>query len=107
MTRVHENARRRAYLRDAERGCGETEVAALIRYVCDVDHGVPDRHERVATLTVHEKDWAFCRTGGDEDHEWRELVAPDSVENLRSGLAQHFSMAAGTKLQRVLGSEDH
>jgi hypothetical protein len=80
-------------------------VAALVRYVCDVDHGVPDRHERVATLTVHEKDWAYCRTGGDENHAWSELSAPDSIENLRS--IAHVPLAAVTNLQRSVGSEDH
>jgi hypothetical protein len=89
------------------RGCGEAEVAALIRYVCDVDHGVPDRHERVATLTVHEKDWAFCRTGGDKDHGWRELAAPDSIENIRSAFPPHAVLqAAVTKLHRGVDDED-
>jgi hypothetical protein len=67
-----------------ERALGRRLLAALIRYVCDVDHGVPDRHERVPTLTVHSNDWAYCRTGGDSDHDWRELLVPDSIENLRS-----------------------
>jgi hypothetical protein len=90
----------------AERAAVGVEVAALIRYVCDVDHGVPDRHERVATLTVHEKDWAYCRTGGDEHHAWSELPAPDSVEHLRS-VAHRVPGATVTNLQRVVGSEDH
>ena len=59
-------------------------MANLIKFVCEVDHGVPTRSGFAPTLTVREGSWAFCRGGGHDQHEWQELSAADSIEHLRS-----------------------
>ena len=59
-------------------------MANLIKFVCEINHGVPTRTGFAPTLTVREGSWAFCRSGGDVQHEWEELPAADSIEHLRS-----------------------
>lgn len=59
-------------------------MANLIKFVCEVNHGVAKRSGFAPTLTVREGSWAFCRGGGEDQHEWHELPAADSIEHLRS-----------------------
>jgi hypothetical protein len=59
-------------------------MAALIRFICDVEHAVAERESAyVPSLTIYEGDWAFCRCGGEDGHEWRDVEPALPIEQLR------------------------
>ena len=59
-------------------------MAALVRFVCDVEHLVTEREGgHVPALTIYEGEWAYCRKGGDDGHQWRSLEPALSLEQLR------------------------
>lgn len=57
-------------------------MAALISWVCRVDHGDSRGNDPVATVTIHRRQWAYCPRGDLEDCIW-EAIAPTLLEHLR------------------------
>lgn len=56
-------------------------MAALISWVCNLDHGVPDRRDYLPSVTLHDGKWAYCLQGGDGDHTWC-AIEPAPIEML-------------------------
>lgn len=54
-------------------------MAALIEFVCIADHG----KRSGPSVTVEQRAWAYCSSGGNEDHRWTR-IDPTAVETIRS-----------------------
>jgi hypothetical protein len=70
-------------------------MAALIKYVCEVDHDPRSRSEYLPQITIHDGDWAFCRSGGDEGHVWHEVAPPRPIDQVRLTLHGRSLSPAG------------
>lgn len=66
-------------------------MAALISWVCSVDHSVPDRRDYLSSITLHDGQWAYCLQGGSSDHTWH-AIEPAPVEMLR--VRRHISQGS-------------
>ena len=54
-------------------------MAALIEFLCVAKH-----ESRLSpTITLEQRAWAYCATGGGDDHHWTR-IEPTAVEILRS-----------------------
>jgi hypothetical protein len=54
-------------------------MAALIEFVCTAAH----EHRSDPSVTVEQRAWAYCPSGGGADHQWTR-IDPTAVETLRS-----------------------
>jgi hypothetical protein len=58
-------------------------MAALVRYVCDLEHSsVPHDSPEAPSLTVYEGEWAYCPTGGTDEHHWRTIDPALPIEKM-------------------------
>ena len=44
-----------------------------IHHICLAEHNGEDRGAAGPTITLVEKQWAYCARGGYHDHEWKKL----------------------------------
>lgn len=66
-------------------------MAALISWICRVDHGILDRRDYLPSCTLHAGKWAYCLQGGNRDHAW-EATEPAPIEMLH--VRRHVSEGA-------------
>lgn len=71
-------------------------MAALIAWLCRVDHSDPDCSDHLPKLTLHHGDWAYCSHGGSRDHQWN-AIEPSPIEMLR---VRHYA-SEGSATQEV------
>lgn len=73
-------------------------MAALIAWMCRLDHRDPARRDDAPNLTLYGGKWAYCPHGGDTDHKW-EAIEPAPFEMLRLG--HHRSAGVATEAART------
>ena len=73
-------------------------MAALISWVCNVDHGESEQLDHQSSVTLREGQWAYCLHGGDRDHTWV-AIEPTHVERLR--VRHHISHRSTTEDARA------
>ncbi len=71
-------------------------MAALISWVCRVDHAVKRADETVTTLTIHRGQWAYCSRGDLDDCIW-EAIPPTQLEQLHP-IRRPSEMTAGQQV---------